>query len=73
MKYYCEYIRAFEVKYCNGKDIPFVIMTSEDTYAKTIELLEENHYFGLHKDHITILNQEKVPAMIDNEARFGMM
>ena len=48
-------------------------MTSEDTYAKTIELLEENHYFGLHKDHITILNQEKVPAMIDNEARFGMM
>jgi len=48
-------------------------MTSEDTYAKTIELLEVNKYFGLQKDQITILNQEKVPAMVDNEARFGLI
>lgn len=39
LQYYCEYIHAFETKYCEGKSIPLVIMTSEDTHAKTLELL----------------------------------
>jgi UDP-sugar pyrophosphorylase len=50
-----------------------VIMTSEDTHARTVELLEANNYFGMNKDKITILNQEKVPAMVDNEAHFGLV
>lgn len=32
-------------------------MTSEDTNAKTLELLESGNYYGLKKNQITILNQ----------------
>ena len=36
LKYYCEYVRAYEEKYCEGQTIPFAIMTSEDTHEKTV-------------------------------------
>lgn len=36
VQYYCEYIRAYETKYCDGQAIPLVIMTSEDTNSKTV-------------------------------------
>ncbi len=48
-------------------------MTSEDTHAKTLALLETNKYFGLRENQVFILNQEKVPTMVDNEGRFGML
>jgi UDP-sugar pyrophosphorylase len=73
LQYYCEYIHAFETKFCEGNSIPLVIMTSEDTHAKTLALLETNKYFGLRPEQVTILNQEKVPAMVDNEGRFGVV
>lgn len=72
LRYYCEYVRAYEQKYCGGKQIPFAIMTSDDTHDKTVELLEENKYFGLDKDQLSLLTQEKVPALIDNEAHFSL-
>lgn len=73
LHYYCDYILAFQRKFTKGQPIPLAIMTSEDTNAKTVALLEENKYFGLQKEQVTILNQEKVPTMVDNEARFGMV
>ncbi len=48
-------------------------MTSEDTHAETLALLKSNKYFGLRENQVFILNQEKVPTMIDNEGRFGVL
>ena len=48
-------------------------MTSDDTNAKTVELLHKNKFFGLSEDQVTILNQQKVPALINNEAHFSLI
>ena len=67
MHYYIEYILAYQKKFCSkGVKIPLAIMTSDDTHDQTVELLEKNKYFGMEKDQITIMKQEKVPAMLDN-------
>jgi UDP-sugar pyrophosphorylase len=47
--------------------IPLAIMVSDDTVTRTISLLEENNYFGLEKEQITILKQEKVAALLEGE------
>jgi UDP-sugar pyrophosphorylase len=80
LKYYCEYIKAFEVRALRGLPeerkvdfhIPLCIMTSGDTHEKTISLLEHNHNYGLKKEQVTIVKQEKVPALIDNDATFSV-
>jgi hypothetical protein len=45
---------------CQTK-IPFVIMTSDDTNALTIKLLESNSYFGMEPSQVKILKQ--VPSV----------
>ena len=35
--------------------VPFCIMVSDDTYQRTIELLQKNDYFGLKKEQIDII------------------
>ena len=74
LKYYCNYIKAItqmalpyvpEMERANFY-IPFCIMTSDDTYTRTIELLRKNNYFDLGKDRIDIVKQDNVPALIDN-------
>ena len=48
-------------------------MVSNDTNAGTIKLLEENDYFGMTKDQITIVQQgDGVPALSDNDATIAM-
>jgi UDP-sugar pyrophosphorylase len=32
-------------------------MTSDDTHARTQKLLEENRYFGMDKDQVTLIKQ----------------
>ncbi|KAL4428974.1 hypothetical protein ABPG74_011170 [Tetrahymena malaccensis] len=64
LNYYLDFIRAFNEK------AELAIMTSDDTYTLTMKLLEENNYYGFPKNQITIMKQEKVPAMIDNDAHF---
>jgi len=39
-------------------------MTSGDTHDKSHELLESEDYFGMKKGQVTLLNQEKVPALM---------
>merc|ERR1719215_764138 len=46
-------------------------MTSGDTHAKTLELLEANANFGLSKNQLTLMKQELVPALKDVEARIA--
>lgn len=80
IKYYCEYIKAFESRALRQMTeeqkqdfyIPLCIMTSGDTHEKTISLLELNNNFGLRKEQVTVVKQEKVPALIDNDATFSV-
>eukprot|EP00500_Bicosoecida_sp_ms1_P004104 CAMPEP_0203808568 /NCGR_PEP_ID=MMETSP0115-20131106/1694_1 /ASSEMBLY_ACC=CAM_ASM_000227 /TAXON_ID=33651 /ORGANISM="Bicosoecid sp, Strain ms1" /LENGTH=621 /DNA_ID=CAMNT_0050717259 /DNA_START=128 /DNA_END=1993 /DNA_ORIENTATION=+ len=51
--------------------VPLAIMTSGDTHERTVELLEENGYFGAAEGQITIMKQEKVPALLDNDAHIA--
>ena len=46
-------------------------MVSDDTNDRTIELLENNAFFGLGKNRVDIVKQENVPAMIDNSAKLA--
>ncbi|EGR28427.1 hypothetical protein IMG5_175820 [Ichthyophthirius multifiliis] len=67
LEYYMDFIKAY------GNETELAIMTSDDTYKLTIELLEKNNYFNFPKERLTIMKQEKVPAMLDNDARFAQI
>ena len=71
---YCQSILAIQSRYSHSNvgDLPLAIMVSDDTEAKTIELLRNNSYFGLNKSQVVILKQEKVPSLLDNDAHIAM-
>ena len=71
--YYTSYILAFQTYSAAQKPIPLAIMVSADTDVLTRKLLSEMKNFGMAEGQITILKQEKVPAMIDNEARMAQL
>ncbi|KAL5704498.1 UTP-monosaccharide-1-phosphate uridylyltransferase [Ranunculus cassubicifolius] len=52
--------------------IPLVIMTSDDTHARTLQLLESNTYFGMKPTQVKLLKQEKVACLDDNDARLAV-
>jgi UDP-sugar pyrophosphorylase len=52
--------------------IPLAIMTSDDTHQKTLDLLERNDYFGAKPSQVTLIKQEKVPCLTDNDARLAL-
>jgi UDP-sugar pyrophosphorylase len=52
--------------------IPLVIMTSQDTDTATRQLLWEHDNFGLEEDQITIVVQDKVPALQDIHAGLAL-
>ena len=54
-----------------GDRLPLAIMVSGDTEAMTRQLLKENNDFGAAKGQITLMKQEKVPALQDNDARIA--
>ncbi|SOV74416.1 UTP--glucose-1-phosphate uridylyltransferase, putative [Plasmodium sp. gorilla clade G3] len=71
IEYYCNYIRSFE-KYIKKEknkkvNIPFIIMLSDDTYEKTLIFFEEKNYFGLEKNQVHFLKQNKVFCFKDNQ------
>jgi len=51
--------------------LPLVIMTSEDTDAKTRELVERLGGLGLEPSQLHIVRQEKVPCLLDSDARLA--
>ncbi|KAJ1636236.1 UDP-N-acetylhexosamine pyrophosphorylase, partial [Pavlovales sp. CCMP2436] len=72
MQWYAEYILAFQARCCRGgRTIQLAIMTSDDTHARTLAFLESNKYFGLALAQVTLIKQEKVAALMDNEAHFA--
>jgi UDP-sugar pyrophosphorylase len=52
--------------------LPLVIMTSGDTDPLTRKLLEDNDNFGMDKDQIQIVCQDKVAALKDSMAGLSM-
>jgi UDP-sugar pyrophosphorylase len=79
MKFYCQYVlacetraRAIDPSLPESFHVPLGIMVSDDTNDRTIALLEANNYFGLKKEHVSIMKQENVPAMIDNNAKLAL-
>ena len=68
---YCGHLLQLQASYGNGRRLPLAIMTSDDTHALTEALLKDNGYFGLEPDQVTIMKQNKVPALEDSNARFA--
>lgn len=71
MKYYIEFILAFQEK-SGATEIPLAIMVSDDTNTQTIELLEKNNYFGMKKSQVILMKQQKVPALLDITAKLAL-
>ncbi|XP_040942853.1 UDP-sugar pyrophosphorylase [Gossypium hirsutum] len=78
LQVYIEAILALQEGSCRltqgtfQKDIPFVIMTSDDTHTRTLEVLESNSYFGMKPTQVKLLKQEKVACLDDNDARLAL-
>ncbi|XP_004502545.1 UDP-sugar pyrophospharylase [Cicer arietinum] len=75
LQHYIESILALQEASSEGESetqIPFVIMTSDDTHGRTLELLKSNSYFGMHPTQVTLLKQEKVACLEDNDARLAL-
>lgn len=47
-------------------------MVSDDTHDRTVKILEENDYFGLAKEHVELVKQENVPALLDNDGNIAL-
>ena len=70
---YVDYILEVQRRSADpSKLVPLCIMTSGDTHERTVRLLESNNYFGAAEGQITIVKQEKVPALVDNSAKFAV-
>ncbi|XP_043708607.1 UDP-sugar pyrophosphorylase-like [Telopea speciosissima] len=78
LQHYIESILALQVASCNSTEsqsqaeIPLVLMTSDDTHSRTLELLESNAYFGMKPTQVKLLKQEKVACLDDNDARLAV-
>jgi UDP-sugar pyrophosphorylase len=72
LAHYAACLKAMEARMKKPQAVPFIIMTSEDTNAKTVAALEANDRFGLKKEQIHILKQELVPAIADNDGRLAL-
>eukprot|EP00928_Gymnodinium_smaydae_P007346 TRINITY_DN12650_c0_g2_i1.p1 TRINITY_DN12650_c0_g2~~TRINITY_DN12650_c0_g2_i1.p1 ORF type:complete len:664 (-),score=127.84 TRINITY_DN12650_c0_g2_i1:95-2086(-) len=74
---YAQFILAFqkyarEVTGDSSLELPLAIMTSGDTHKPTVDLLREKRNFGLSRKQVTIMKQEKVPALMDVDARIAI-
>ena len=69
---YAANLLAMEARMETPRPVPFIIMVSQDTDAKTRASLEANSYFGLKKEQVHILKQELVPAIADNNGTLAL-
>jgi hypothetical protein len=69
---YAQHILALQAASGAGAPLPLAIMTSDDTHARTAALLADNGDFGLAPGQVTLMKQEKVAALADNEARLAV-
>ena len=71
LQLYIKSILAFQAR-SPSSVVPLAIMTSDDTHKKTLDLLERGDYFGASRDQVTLIKQEKVPCLTDNEAHLAL-
>ena len=75
---YTDFIKAYEDRIRKKEKIPkewfipFCIMTSGDTHNETLSLFKSHNNFGLKQDQITIVKQNKIPAILDNECHLAL-
>mmetsp|Transcript_17097 Transcript_17097/g.39069 ORF Transcript_17097/g.39069 Transcript_17097/m.39069 type:complete len:705 (-) Transcript_17097:118-2232(-) len=77
LEVYIKYIKAVQhmARTKTGNDdvrIPLVIMTSGDTDQPTRDLLKANDNFGMDEDMVSIVMQDKVPALKNNNAALAL-
>ncbi len=72
LAHYAACLKAMEARMTKPQPVPFIIMVSDDTDAKTRASLEANNWFGLKKEQVHILKQELVPAIADNNGRLAL-
>ena len=81
LRFYAQYIHAARERALATLDssvdktsffIPLAIMVSDDTHDRTLHLLEKNNYFGLERNHVDLVKQENVPALLDNAAKIAL-
>mmetsp|Transcript_23078 Transcript_23078/g.46707 ORF Transcript_23078/g.46707 Transcript_23078/m.46707 type:complete len:582 (-) Transcript_23078:386-2131(-) len=70
LQLYIEHILTMQAS--AGCKLPLAIMTSDDTHGLTEALLAEHNNFGMAPDQLHIVKQNKVPALLDSEARFAI-
>eukprot|EP01026_Neomeris_dumetosa_P061539 TRINITY_DN580_c0_g1_i1.p1 TRINITY_DN580_c0_g1~~TRINITY_DN580_c0_g1_i1.p1 ORF type:complete len:618 (-),score=102.83 TRINITY_DN580_c0_g1_i1:223-2076(-) len=73
MQLYAEHILALQQKSNAKRPLPLAIMTSDDTHQKTLDLLEDNNYFGMAKSQVSLIKQEKVACLSDSEAHLALV
>lgn len=71
LELYLSHISTMQEMHGKGRALPVAIMTSDDTHALTLQLLKKRAFFGMPESQITIMKQNKVPAMLDATARFA--
>lgn len=68
MQVYVESILALQKKACEHQGRPveleLVIMTSDDTHSRTQQLLDDHSYFGMERQQLHLLKQEKVIVLM---------
>ena len=75
---YTDFIKAYEDRIRKKEEmpkewyIPFCIMTSGDTHNETISLLKKNKNYGMRPGQISIVKQNKIPSIIDNECHLAL-
>lgn len=72
LQLYAESLLALQARCPGCEPLPLAIMTSDDTHARTLELLEAHAWFGLAPSQVTLLKQDKVPCLADNRARMAL-
>ncbi len=72
IQHYSTVILAMELRTGKPGSVPMIIMTSRDSHEKTMTALTENNFFGLQESQVTILKQELVPAIADNDGHIAM-
>ena len=77
---YTDFIKAYEDRVRKkekekiDKDwyIPFCIMTSGDTHDETISLLKTHNDYGMRPGQISIVKQNKIPSILDNDCHLAL-
>ena len=75
---YTGFIKAYEDRIRKKENldkdwyIPFCIMTSGDTHDETVSLLNSHKDYGMKPGQISIVKQNKIPAILDNDCHLAL-